>query len=121
MFYGKGAGKLPTASAVVADVMDCAKHIKAKKNLYWEDNQDASYVADYLEQSVCLYVRTEKGCKHCAEEVFGAVEVLTRENAPAEEFAFITPRMAEKEARAKLAQLADKGVEIKTTVRIGEI
>ena len=121
MFYGKGAGKLPTASAVVADVMDCAKHIKAKKNLYWEDNQDASYVADYLEQSVCLYVRTEKGCKHCAEEVFGTVEVLTRENAPAEEFAFITPRMAEKEARAKLAQLADKGVEIKTTVRIGEI
>ena len=31
MFYGRGAGKLPTASAVVADVMDAAKHLKTKK------------------------------------------------------------------------------------------
>ena len=43
MFYGKGAGKLPTASAVVADVMDCAKHINARKYLYWEDGS-----ADYV-------------------------------------------------------------------------
>ena len=28
MFYGKGAGKLPTASAVAADVIDCAKHTR---------------------------------------------------------------------------------------------
>lgn len=27
MFYGRGAGKLPTASAVVSDVIDCARHI----------------------------------------------------------------------------------------------
>ena len=37
MFYGKGAGKLPTASAVVADVIDCVKHLKARKYLFWED------------------------------------------------------------------------------------
>ena len=34
VFYGKGAGKLPTASAVVADVIDCAKHMHARKNLF---------------------------------------------------------------------------------------
>ena len=35
VFYGKGAGKLPTASAVVADVIDCVKHLKARKYLFW--------------------------------------------------------------------------------------
>ena len=35
VFYGKGAGKLPTASAVVADVVDCAKHLKARKRIFW--------------------------------------------------------------------------------------
>ena len=40
MFYGKGAGKLPTASAVVADVIDCAKHQKARKDIYWESSND---------------------------------------------------------------------------------
>ncbi|MDD5953234.1 MAG: homoserine dehydrogenase [Oscillospiraceae bacterium] len=121
MFYGKGAGKLPTASAVVADVMDCVKHIDTRKYLFWEDNHDPSYVADYLEQSVCLYVRTEKGCKDCVEKVFGPVEVLTRDGAPETEFAFITPRMVEKDARAKLQTLEEQGVEVKTTVRVGEI
>ena len=121
MFYGKGAGKLPTASAVVADIMDCAKHVDARKYLYWEDNQDPSYVQDYLEDSVCLYVRGENGCRHCVESVFGEVEMLQRADAPEGEIAFITPRMAEKDARAKLETLAAKGVVIKTTVRIGEI
>ncbi|MBR5488310.1 MAG: homoserine dehydrogenase [Firmicutes bacterium] len=121
MFYGKGAGKLPTASAVVADMMDCVKHVDSRKYLFWEDCHDESYVQDYMDSSVCMYVRVEKGCKHCVQNVFGDVEVLLREDAPAEEFAFITPRMTEKKVRAKLAELAENGVEIKTTIRIGEI
>ncbi|MCR5636085.1 MAG: homoserine dehydrogenase [Clostridiales bacterium] len=40
IFYGRGAGKLPTASAVVADVIDCVKHIHARKYLYWEDSDN---------------------------------------------------------------------------------
>ncbi len=46
MFYGRGAGKLPTASAVVADVVDCVKHFVARKYLYWEPAHDG-YVADF--------------------------------------------------------------------------
>ncbi|MBR2715792.1 MAG: homoserine dehydrogenase, partial [Ruminococcus sp.] len=38
VFYGKGAGKLPTASAVVADVIDCVKHLKNRKFLFWADS-----------------------------------------------------------------------------------
>ena len=44
-FYGRGAGKLPTASAVVADVIDCVKHLEARKYLFWEDGND-DYVVD---------------------------------------------------------------------------
>ncbi|MEG0755195.1 MAG: homoserine dehydrogenase, partial [Oscillospiraceae bacterium] len=40
MFYGRGAGKLPTASAVVADVIDAAKHINTKKYLDWGPGGD---------------------------------------------------------------------------------
>ena len=36
VFYGRGAGKLPTASAVVADVIDEVKHLGARKYLFWE-------------------------------------------------------------------------------------
>lgn len=60
VFYGKGAGKLPTASAVVADVIDCIKHFKARKYLYWEDAKD-NYVEDYAEQSENYFIRFKPG------------------------------------------------------------
>lgn len=46
MFYGKGAGKEATASAVVADMMDCAKHLEARKYLDWTDGEDDYVVCD---------------------------------------------------------------------------
>lgn len=54
MFYGKGAGKMPTASAVVADVIDCAKHLHARKYVDWTDGS-----TDYViipDEKVRLYV-----------------------------------------------------------------
>ncbi len=54
MFYGKGAGKMPTASAVVADVLDCAKHINSRKYIGWSEGSD-----DYVikpDEKVRLYV-----------------------------------------------------------------
>ena len=50
MFYGKGAGKEATASAVVADIIDCAKHLTARKYLHWEDGAQ-----DYVNQSYDKY------------------------------------------------------------------
>ena len=54
VFYGRGAGKMPTASAVVADVIDCAKHLEMRKPLYWEDGF-SSYVEPSDEETT-LYV-----------------------------------------------------------------
>lgn len=54
MFYGKGAGKLPTASAVVADVIDCAKHLHARKYVDWSDGSPDYVVCP--DEKVRLYV-----------------------------------------------------------------
>jgi homoserine dehydrogenase len=46
LFYGQGAGKMPTASAVVADVIDCVKHTNARKWLYWSDGEGVQLVSE---------------------------------------------------------------------------
>ena len=56
VFYGKGAGKMPTASAVVADVIDCAKHMERKKFFGWQESEPG-YVADRLDNVIPFYVR----------------------------------------------------------------
>ncbi len=58
MFYGRGAGKFPTASAVVGDVIDCAKHLTARKYLHWTDG-NSDYVADSADNITRLYALFE--------------------------------------------------------------
>ena len=56
MFYGRGAGKLPTASAVVADIIDCAKHREVRKNIYWEASESNNVLS--VDEMLCKrYVR----------------------------------------------------------------
>lgn len=122
LFYGKGAGKLPTASAVVADVIDCMKHVDARKYLFWEDNTDPDYVQNYLDNPVAMYVRVRVSDVE-AERIrglFGSINWLACDEAEEGELAFVTPKMAEREIRSKLAQLEEQGAEVKTTVRIAD-
>lgn len=109
VFYGRGAGKLPTASAVVADVIDAAKHIEKKKNFGW-DNAEDNYIVDYLTQTTALYVRgTVEGDKadvvKSINDAIGAIRILKKENAPENELAFVTNPAAEGELRNKLANI----------------
>ncbi len=119
VFYGKGAGKLPTASAVVADIVDCVKHISARKYLFWDDC-DGSNVMPYEQSVSAMYVRANGDIK-VAKAVFGDVEKLQRNNAPENEIAFTTTAMTVKEFNEKLAQLAENGVEVINTIRIGDL
>ncbi len=103
MFYGRGAGKFPTASAIVADVMDCIRLGKNTKIGYcWGPHADCR-IADYKQTETRLYVRGFAKDKAEAlvalREGFGGIEVLTRKDAPENEIAFITPCMAEGELR----------------------
>ncbi len=108
MFYGRGAGKMPTASAVVADVMDCVKHLQARKYLSWDDG-DPDYVADPMQDDVRLYVRATATDRAAAvaelEKVFGTVTLLKRRCAPKDELAYVTPHGTEGALRKELAAL----------------
>lgn len=119
VFYGKGAGKLPTASAVVADIVDCCKHLKTRKYLYWTDGDGKNILP--AEQSVsAMYVRangTDVISK--AENIFGSVSVIER--ADADDTAFVTSEITYGEFNEKIASLANDGVEVLSTIRIGDL
>lgn len=119
VFYGRGAGKMPTASAVVADVIDCAKHLKRKKLFGW-GNSEEGYVADYRDMQTALYVRAQAGQPEAAvqavRDAFGDVTLLHCEDAPEDEIAFITPQDTERKLQAKLAGLA--GLAPQSVIRI---
>ena len=94
VFYGRGAGKMPTASAVVADIIDEVKHLGARKYLFWERGQDG-YVADYRQMDCAFFLRLRSGDRQAVvsalEAAFGACQLVTVEDAPADEFALVTP------------------------------
>ena len=104
LMYGKGAGSLATASAVVGDVIDCASYDNERKFFGWEDKKD-DYLEDYLNVDVALYIRAQGTDKETIEKAFGAVTWLERENQPADEIAFVTPEGKEKDLRDTLAGL----------------
>lgn len=102
VFYGRGAGKLPTASAVVADVVDCAKHVVKKKIFGWrEGNED--YVADHKEIVKSKFYVRGIGTEEQVKATFGDVQFLSRENQGENEIAFISPKMTENQLNSKLA------------------
>ena len=115
MFYGSGAGKLPTASAVVADVVDCAKHLHKHIIMNWSSRP--LKLMDIENVRNRFFVRME-GCM--AQEivrvnsVFGDVESFSVPGISGE-FAFITEKMPEHEFREGITQL--KG--IRSTIRVG--
>ena len=101
MFYGRGAGKLPTASAVVADVIDAAKHRDEKKRVFWaEGGEDTTVSPDGLASA--WYVRGS-GDAGAAKAALPGARLLARADAPAGEFALLTGPMTRPEVDGKLA------------------
>ena len=101
MFYGRGAGKLPTASAVVADVIDAAKHRDEKKRVFWaEGGEDTTVSPDGLASA--WYVRGS-GDAGAAKAALPGARLLERADAPAGEFALLTGPMTRPELDGKLA------------------
>ena len=117
VFYGKGAGKLPTASAVVADVVDCCKHLKARRFLFWADG-DGSNIIDYRDSVSAMFVRvTGDGAETKAEKVFGDIDV----RKDGDMTAFITGEMTLREFEDKCKTLENDGVKVLSQIRVGDI
>ncbi len=99
MFYGRGAGSLPTASAVVADVIDAAKNLNNNVMMTWSSQK--LELSDISEDTKKFFVRISgsvEANKAKVEEAFGAVEYITIDGL--DEFAIITPVMSEAEYKA---------------------
>ncbi len=92
MFYGRGAGKLPTASAVAADVVDCVKHMGTHIKMIWE--QEKLELNDFGGFERKYFVRMPGDVSwEAIEEAFGPVERVVIQDI--EEKAFMTAVMKE--------------------------
>ena len=110
VFYGKGAGKLPTASAVVADVMDIARDTHRDHRNQWGPGAPDLVVSSDLLTSR-WYVRAQISMDQ-ARLACGELQPLARSGAPAGEAAFLTAPMTEPQLRDRLA-----GVEVDSLFR----
>ncbi|MBQ3544800.1 MAG: homoserine dehydrogenase [Lachnospiraceae bacterium] len=115
MFYGSGAGKLPTASAVVSDIVDAVKNLNTNIAIEWTDEK--LELADYKTSEKKFFVRVNGTVADKLSEVesaFGKVEVITLDELK-DEFAFITEVMSEN----KYEEAAAKVDGIVTRIRMG--
>lgn len=111
MFYGKGAGKLPTASAVVSDVVEAIKHEGVNIMIAWDDEK--LQLAPLEEMESRFFVRVSKADEAKARELFPGLEVV--DAGITEEFAFITKKVTEK----KFAEQASQFNNMLTRIRVG--
>lgn len=102
MFYGSGAGKLPTASAVVADVVDEAKHLH--ENMPNEWNDQPLPLADPDQVSGRFFVRVQTTDLSLIRSVFGTIEQIQVPKAEGET-GFVTAQMTLGQYKAKAAEI----------------
>ena len=111
VLYGPGAGRFPTASAMVSDLMEAARATGTLPMNRWEDKGDRT--ADPMTQPTACYLRLEgPGAGGKARELFGQVEELDRAGRPAEEFACITPQLPLGEILLRAEALEKAGIRL---------
>ena len=95
MFYGSGAGKLPTASAVVADVVDAAKHLNRNIMPMWK--QETLHLEDKADSKRRFFIRLKGDAQEMLpslQDSFGDIEIIRADGLEGE-FGFTTPVMME--------------------------
>ena len=72
MFYGRGAGDLPTASAVMGDVMDAVQHREKRRELGWSESAE---LADFDALSMKWYLRGDFPAPEGSAELSGGAVI----------------------------------------------
>ncbi len=107
MFYGSGAGKLPTASAVVADIVDEAKHLHRNIMSFWSSSK--LQLTDISNSEKQFFVRVKgdpKADLERVQEIFGKAELVVLPEMT-EEFGFVTEVMTEAAYEEKAKQYGE--------------
>ena len=105
MFYGSGAGKLPTASAVAADVVEAAKHLHDTIPNNWSNEEMTLMEPDSVEGR--FFVRVKDTSLDEVDKAFGKVEAVIEPDSLPEEFGFITRLMTQGEYKARVKALGE--------------
>jgi len=98
MFYGSGAGSLPTASAVVGDVIDAVRHLNRSLFVFWDPEK--LELSDHKTAVRPFFIRVPLDKKDEAMKLFNASEAVTSDDVPGEA-AMITSLMSEEEFENK--------------------
>ena len=112
LLYGQGAGKLATASAVVADAIDCAQHSDKRKTFGWGPAKDG-LLADPMEAPARLFVRAKTSDKAAdTEKLSAALPGCDFAQSEPDDLVFVTPEAKEGALRKALGDcgLADASV-----------
>ena len=104
MYYGRGAGKLPTASAVVSDVIDCARHLGKVIMCFWDAQEAKMMCIDEVERK--FFFRVKAGSEEKVRTLFGKIEEVRLDDVP-DETGFVTQSMKEKEFAGLYGQMGD--------------
>lgn len=105
MFYGSGAGKLPTASAVAADVVEAAKHLHDTIPNNWSNEEMILMEPDSVEGR--FFVRVKDTSLDEVDKAFGKVEAVIEPDSLPEEFGFITRLMTQGEYKERVKALGE--------------
>ncbi len=116
LYYGRGAGRYPTAGSVIADIVAAfSGAYKCESHPTWEE-APAGFVKDFAESSCRMYIRLSGSRTEILESaalLFGDVEIPA--GTPADKTEFITPLMTERAVREALASLPGN---VESTIRL---
>lgn len=126
MFSGRGAGKLPTASAVVADIIDIVKHTETISRTFWEENNIEVLDIDNTESNFFIRLNSSNNSelvKLIEENFENSKLVFCLKHRMRDEIAFTTSIMNEKLVKDKIEIIMKKIKidEIKTIRIIGNV
>lgn len=112
-FIGRGAGKLPTASAVVADIFDIIKN--KKTNYKWSYSQNTDFMVDINDTYSKFFVRFACDNFDKITDIFGKVNFIESDKNAV---AFITEEINEKEFACMLDKAKINNIDIKSVIRV---
>lgn len=125
MFYGRGAGKLPTASAVVADIIDIVKHSESCSGCLWEVKENNN-VIDFMESETKCFIRLKVKdlveAKKSISTNLGKVSYIKSLEELEDELAIITDTISERQLKEAIEKLGNDELvyEVVSAIRILE-
>ena len=111
MFYGRGAGKFPTASAVVSDIIEAAKHERTVFSQFWTASENTDFIENFSTLKTSFFVRMT------GNEPAFASKFSIYEN-DGNEFVALSDIMTVGQFNAVIDELAENGVKANSVIPV---